>query len=106
MKTAVTTLDRETRDTYSVLCRVHDQGTPQRFADANITIIITDVNDNPPVFSVTAYTGSVQENSAVDASVLTVVATDVDIGANAAITYTLDTSTAAGTKADTFLKVI
>ncbi|XP_076447241.1 protocadherin Fat 4-like [Babylonia areolata] len=103
--TAVTTLDRETRDTYSIWCRVNDQGTPQRYADVNVTITITDINDNPPIFSAATYTGTVAENTAVDTSILTVTATDADIGTNADITYAIDTSTTAGARARTFLKV-
>ena len=105
LDTAVTTLDRETLDTYIIWCRVNDQGTPQRYADVNVTITITDINDNPPIFSATTYSGSVAENSAVGTSILSVVATDADIGVNAAITFTLDASTTAGAKADTFLQV-
>lgn len=105
LDTAVTTLDRETLDTYVIWCRVNDQGSPQRYADVNVTVTITDINDNPPVFSATTYAGSVAENTAVGTSVLSVAATDADIGANAAITFTIDASTTAGAKADTSLQV-
>ena len=103
--TAVTTLDRETMDTYIIWCRVNDQGSPQRYADVNVTVTITDINDNPPIFSAATYTGTVAENTAVSSSVLTVAATDADIGVNADITFTIDASTTAGARADTFLQV-
>ena len=71
----------------------------------DVKVTVTDLNDNAPVFSAGAYSGSVAENSAVGVSVLSVVATDADLGLNADITFTLDASTAAGARADTFLQV-
>lgn len=103
--TAVSTLDRETQASYLVRCRVYDQGSPQRFADVNVSITITDVNDNPPVIAAGSYNVSVAENSAVMTSVLTISATDADIGVNADITYSIDTSTTRDFRASKYLQV-
>jgi hypothetical protein len=62
VSTATTTLDRETQDTYTFWCRVTDQGVPQRFDDVNVTITISDVNDNPPIFAPVTYTSKFVEN--------------------------------------------
>ena len=43
-----------------------------------LTVTITDVNDNTPVFSPSYYTFSISENIAVNAAVGTVTATDDD----------------------------
>ena len=67
-----------------------DQGTPPRSDQIDVTVTIDDVNDNDPIEAQSAYTFTVDENSAVDTAVGTVVATDADAGANALLVYTLD----------------
>ena len=103
--TTTTALDRETADTYSIWCRVQDGGSPFRTANVNVTVTVTDVNDNQPAFDQTSYSVSVLENSAVGTSIATYTVTDLDTGANGAVTLSIDTSTAAGTLANTFLSV-
>ncbi|XP_055958239.1 protocadherin Fat 4 [Patella vulgata] len=105
---AITTsgaLDRETSDTYVIRCRVQDKGSPIRSADVNVTITIQDLNDNTPVFDSTTYASTTIENSAFGTSILQVTVTDADIGVNKAVTLSIDTSTAQGTTADTFLAI-
>ncbi|XP_046548571.1 LOW QUALITY PROTEIN: protocadherin Fat 4-like [Haliotis rubra] len=97
-------LDRETIDTYSFRCRAKDGGTPQLTGDVNVTIVIDDLNDNPPVFNSLRYTGSVNENTAAGTSILTVTVTDADAH-NGAITLSIDTSTPEGVRGDQFLTV-
>lgn len=55
----------------------------------NVTINVTDINDNPPVFTFTEYMTSVAENSLIGSSVIQVIATDKDSGSNAHVTYSL-----------------
>ncbi|XP_046545181.1 protocadherin Fat 4-like [Haliotis rubra] len=97
-------LDRETINTYSLRCRAKDGGTPQLTGDVNVTIVIDDLNDNPPVFNSLQYTGSVNENTAAGTSILTVTVTDADAH-NGAITLSIDTSTPEGVRGDQFLTV-
>ncbi|XP_071083745.1 protocadherin Fat 4-like [Haliotis cracherodii] len=97
-------LDRETIDTYNLRCRAKDGGTPQLTGDVNVTIVIDDLNDNPPVFNPTQYTGSVNENTVAGTSILTVTVTDADAH-NGAITLSIDTSTPEGVRGDQFLIV-
>lgn len=54
-----------------------------------VTIHISDVNDNPPVFSQSVYKTSVDENVRAGSSVLQVFATDKDTGINGRVTYLL-----------------
>ncbi|KAL3853661.1 hypothetical protein ACJMK2_017186 [Sinanodonta woodiana] len=98
-------LDREALPEYQFLVRAIDGGTPRLSSEANVTITISDYNDNPPVFGNTTYAGSTVENQPVGTSVLTVVVTDADIGINAAITLSIDTSTGNGVTANQYLKV-
>lgn len=52
-----------------------------------MTILVLDVNDNAPVFQGRDYAVTVPEDVAVGTAVLRVMATSVDIGPNAEITY-------------------
>lgn len=53
----------------------------------DLTILVLDVNDNAPVFQRRDYAVTVPEDVAVGTEVLRVLATSVDIGPNAEITY-------------------
>ncbi|ESO89853.1 hypothetical protein LOTGIDRAFT_124131, partial [Lottia gigantea] len=98
-------LDREMTSTYIINCRVKDQGSPSKYTLENVTINILDQNDNSPVFDSTKYASTTVENSPVGTSILQMTVTDADLGANAVVTLTIDTSTALGTSANTFLAV-
>ncbi|CAL8258339.1 unnamed protein product [Lota lota] len=81
-------LDRESVDRYLLKVRATDNGSPPRYTDHSLTVNILDVNDNAPVVeSRRGYNVSVSENVGGGTSVLRVVATDRDIGANAMLFY-------------------
>ncbi|XP_056910340.1 protocadherin Fat 3 isoform X4 [Takifugu flavidus] len=82
-------LDRESQDSYRLRVQATDQAG-QRGAlssQVNLTILVLDVNDNAPVFQRRDYGVTVPEDVAVGTEVLRVLATSVDIGLNAEITY-------------------
>lgn len=80
-------LDRETQGIYNLAVIASDQGQPRLSAVLNLTVVIDDVNDNPPVFSSSRYEVSVPEDKARGSELLTVSATDLDAGANALVKY-------------------
>ncbi|XP_053321574.1 protocadherin gamma-B5-like isoform X4 [Spea bombifrons] len=80
-------LDRETQNIYEFILTALDNGKPTKSGTALITIIITDVNDNSPIFSQDIYKASVSENTPINSIVLSVSASDKDEGSNAEITY-------------------
>ncbi|XP_036974824.1 protocadherin Fat 3 isoform X2 [Acanthopagrus latus] len=82
-------LDRESRDSYRVRVRATDQAGRQGAlsSQVDLTILVLDVNDNAPVFQRRDYAVTVPEDVAVGTEVLRVLATSVDIGPNAEITY-------------------
>ncbi|XP_036704224.1 protocadherin beta-5 [Balaenoptera musculus] len=82
-------LDRESRAEYNVTITVTDMGTPRLKTQHNITVLVSDVNDNAPAFTQTSYTLSVRENNSPALHIGTVRATDRDAGANAQVTYSL-----------------
>ncbi|XP_014384481.1 PREDICTED: protocadherin gamma-B3-like [Myotis brandtii] len=81
-------LDREEQSYHHLVLTAVDGGEPARSCTTQIRVIVADANDNPPVFTQDTYRVSVPENLPVGSSVLRVMATDLDEGINAEITYT------------------
>uniref|UniRef100_G3UEW0 Cadherin domain-containing protein n=1 Tax=Loxodonta africana TaxID=9785 RepID=G3UEW0_LOXAF len=82
-------LDRESRSEYNVTITVTDLGTPRLKTQLNVTILISDVNDNAPTFTQTSYTLFVRENNSPALHMGSVSATDRDSGSNSQVTYSL-----------------
>ncbi|XP_044138051.1 protocadherin gamma-B1-like [Bufo gargarizans] len=85
-------LDRETQDKHELILTAYDGGNPVKTDTALINIIITDFNDNSPVFTQDVYKVSVRENIPVNSTILQVSASDDDEGVNAKITYSISTT--------------
>uniref|UniRef100_A0ABM5G9X2 Protocadherin gamma-B5-like isoform X28 n=1 Tax=Pogona vitticeps TaxID=103695 RepID=A0ABM5G9X2_9SAUR len=81
-------LDREKEEMHYLILTATDGGEPRKTGTANIQVIVTDVNDNTPVFSQETYKISLKENAPVGSPVLQVKASDSDKGSNAEIFYT------------------
>ncbi|XP_012604418.2 protocadherin beta-12 [Microcebus murinus] len=82
-------LDREIRAEYNITITVTDLGTPRLQTQQNITVLVSDVNDNAPAFSQSSYTLFVPENNSPALHIGSVSATDRDSGSNAQVTYSL-----------------
>ncbi|XP_006866250.1 PREDICTED: protocadherin beta-14 [Chrysochloris asiatica] len=82
-------LDREMKAEYNVTITVTDLGTPRLKTQHNITVWISDVNDNAPTFSQTSYTLFISENNSPALLIGSISATDIDSGTNAQVTYSL-----------------
>uniref|UniRef100_A0A3Q0R1P0 Si:dkey-1m11.6 n=1 Tax=Amphilophus citrinellus TaxID=61819 RepID=A0A3Q0R1P0_AMPCI len=82
-------LDFEEQSIYHFQIKAKDGAWVPKTGTLNVTVIVMDVDDNPPVFSSSEYVTSVPENSAVGTNVLEVMATDMDSAANAQIFYSL-----------------
>ncbi|XP_015340703.1 protocadherin beta-7 [Marmota marmota marmota] len=82
-------LDREQNTEYSITITVTDLGTPRLKTEHNITVLVSDVNDNSPAFTQTSYTLLVHENNQPALHIGSIRATDRDSGTNAQITYSL-----------------
>ncbi|XP_047411321.1 protocadherin gamma-B4 isoform X18 [Sciurus carolinensis] len=82
-----TPLDREKQKSYHLTLTALDLGDPPLSSTAQIQILVTDANDNPPVFSQEIYRVSLPENVRPGTTVLRVTATDQDEGVNAEITF-------------------
>ncbi|NWZ21788.1 CELR2 protein, partial [Asarcornis scutulata] len=83
-------IDREAKEKYELLLVASDNGIPQRQNFTYVSIQVLDVNDNAPQFTRAQYSASVRVATAKEgASVLSVSATDLDIGNNSIISYSL-----------------
>ncbi|XP_065146664.1 protocadherin gamma-C5-like isoform X32 [Paramisgurnus dabryanus] len=82
-------LDRESNSEYEVVLNAVDAGSPPLSSRKVVTIRISDVNDNPPVFSEKSYTVYTKENSVHDTILCSVSAHDPDLGENAKMSYSI-----------------
>ncbi|XP_023139511.3 protocadherin alpha-8-like [Amphiprion ocellaris] len=80
-------LDREKNQELKLILTAVDGGNPPRSGTLNVTVIVLDSNDNHPTFSQEVYSVTIPENAEADTSVITVIATDLDEGANGEIEY-------------------
>ena len=85
-------LDRESVSSYSIVVTVVDEMTDRASSTANTTqviINILDVNDNAPTFNQTSYTAQTEEERRPPVDVLTVRASDPDLGTNGDVTFSI-----------------
>ena len=82
-------LDREEKDRYNVTVIATDNGSLPLTSSMEITVIVRDVNDNPPVFFQLSYNATVKENLPPGLSIFTVQASDEDTGLNGKIEYSI-----------------
>lgn len=68
-------LDFEIKPLYNLTVVVSDRGVPQRSSSVAAMITITDVNDNPPVFTRAEYTVSLSEGAASGTEIIRLTAT-------------------------------
>ncbi|XP_060803701.1 protein dachsous [Amyelois transitella] len=82
-------LDREARSSYTLNVVATDKGSPPLHASRIISLRVTDVNDNTPVFAESEYKASVQEAALPGTPVVQVSASDADEAENSEIRYSL-----------------
>nr|XP_032651459.1 cadherin-22 isoform X3 [Chelonoidis abingdonii] len=89
IRTAVANLDRETQDWYEVVIQATDMAGQLGglSGSTTVTIVITDVNDNPPRFPQKMYQFSIVETALVGTAIGRVKAEDSDVGENTDMTY-------------------
>ncbi|KAK2823108.1 hypothetical protein Q7C36_019708 [Tachysurus vachellii] len=82
-------LDRERVSQYNVTVVANDEGTPSLSSSNVITVHVSDVNDNAPLFTAPVINISVRENSQVGGLMTSLTAGDLDVGENAIVSYSL-----------------
>ncbi|XP_033830303.1 protocadherin-18b isoform X1 [Periophthalmus magnuspinnatus] len=82
-------LDREKRSEYSLTVIAEDRGSPSLSTIKHFTVQVLDENDNPPHFEKNRYEVFKSENNSPGAYLMTVVASDPDLGTNGQVTYSV-----------------
>ncbi|XP_053369949.1 protocadherin gamma-A11-like isoform X17 [Clarias gariepinus] len=98
-------LDREKRSEHNITIIAADEGSPSLSTNKTLTLKISDVNDNAPVFQRHSYTAYVMENNSPGVSIFAVTATDRDSGNNARISYFLEDLSVNGVSASSYISV-
>ncbi|XP_036933952.1 protocadherin alpha-8-like [Acanthopagrus latus] len=80
-------LDREKQSHYDLTITAKDAGQPPLSSEKTISVVVSDVNDNSPEFSLSPYTFYVTEANEPGTSVFSVKAFDRDENDNALISY-------------------
>ncbi|KAK7465106.1 hypothetical protein BaRGS_00037727, partial [Batillaria attramentaria] len=93
--TTTQALDRERRDQYTYLVLAYDTAGQSDTASAVVLVTVVDENDNDPGFSLPAYEITVPENTD-QRNILTLNASDKDLGENGRVTFTLLNTSLAG----------
>ncbi|XP_030001918.1 protocadherin beta-16-like [Sphaeramia orbicularis] len=99
------TLDREIATQYNITVTCSDEGVPSLSSSVTLTLQISDVNDNPPVFERSSYEAYIVENNTPGLSIFTVKATDSDWNQNARVSYILEDSSVNGVPVSSYVSV-
>nr|ABL75899.1 protocadherin 2G24 [Takifugu rubripes] len=98
-------LDRERESEYNITVSCSDEGVPSLSSSVTLTLQISDVNDNPPVFERSSYEAYIVENNTPGLSVFTVKARDADWNQNARVSYILEDSSVNGVPVSSYVSV-
>ncbi|XP_026095438.1 protocadherin gamma-A11-like isoform X17 [Carassius auratus] len=98
-------LDRERVSEYNISVTCADEGVPSLSSSVTLSLKISDVNDNAPVFDKSSYEASVQENNTPGLSIFTVRARDADFNQNARVSYILEDSSVNGVPVSSLVSV-
>ncbi|XP_076148299.1 protocadherin gamma-A4-like isoform X18 [Alosa pseudoharengus] len=89
-------LDRERNSEYNITVTCSDEGLPSLSSSVTLSLQISDINDNAPLFEKSTYVASIMENNSPGLSIFTVKARDVDWKQNARVSYILEKSSMSG----------
>ncbi|XP_041845385.1 protocadherin gamma-A11-like isoform X24 [Melanotaenia boesemani] len=98
-------LDRERASEYNITVTCSDEGGPSLSSSVTLTLQISDVNDNAPVFQRSSYEAYIVENNTPGLSIFTVKATDADWNQNARVSYILEDSSVNGVPVSSYVSV-
>ncbi|CAF91491.1 unnamed protein product, partial [Tetraodon nigroviridis] len=98
-------LDRERESEYNITVSCSDEGAPSLSSSVTLTLQISDVNDNAPVFERSSYQAYIVENNSPGLSIFTVRARDADWNQNARVSYILEESSVNGVPVSSYVSV-
>ncbi|XP_027722594.1 protocadherin-23 [Vombatus ursinus] len=82
-------LDREAASAHKLMIEAWDGGSPRLTGRLQVEVRVLDENDNPPVFNQSEYRATVPEDAPPGTAVCRVHATDLDLGPNGEVRYSL-----------------
>lgn len=94
--TTTTTLDREQMDVHYFRVVATDDSFPPRSGTTTLQVNVLDCNDHGPTFEAVTIDASIREGATVGSSIITLRATDKDIGKNAEIEYAIQSVNGGG----------
>ncbi|CAF4748007.1 unnamed protein product [Rotaria socialis] len=84
--------DREQHSNYSIVLIVEDNGLKNRHRTVRaLQLIITDINDSPPIFTQPFYIVTIEEEKEYKQAIIQIHANDADLNENSQISYELIT---------------
>jgi cadherin EGF LAG seven-pass G-type receptor 1 len=83
--TTLTSLDRELVELHYFRVTAVDDSFPPRSGTTTLQINVLDANDHAPIFEASEYDASIRESVSVGSTVVTLKATDQDVGRNAEV---------------------
>ncbi|XP_038849295.1 protocadherin beta-16-like [Salvelinus namaycush] len=98
-------LDRERASEYNISVTCSDEGVPSLSSSVTLSLQISDVNDNAPVFERSSYEAYIIENNTPGLSIFTVKARDADWNQNARVSYILEDSSVNGVPVSSYVSV-
>ncbi|KAM6924223.1 protocadherin-18-like isoform 2-T2 [Xenentodon cancila] len=98
-------LDREKRSEYSLTVIAEDRGSPSLSTIKHFTVQVLDENDNPPRFEKSRYEVFKSENNSPGAYLMTVVASDPDLGTNGQVIYNILDTLVQGSPISTYVTI-
>ncbi|OCT88392.1 hypothetical protein XELAEV_18017023mg [Xenopus laevis] len=85
-------LDREKISSYNITIVATDRGSPQLSTRKCIRFDVSDVNDNAPAFMKSKFDAYLAENNLPGASIYCIFASDLDVGDNAKVIYSISST--------------
>ena len=98
---AINNTDRELTPLYVLRIEASDGGVPVLTANLTVLVVITDFNDNIPVFTQDTFSISISESTSVQSSIFRFSATDGDEGVNKEFEFSIQDSLRANFSVDT-----
>ncbi|XP_036403649.1 protocadherin beta-16-like [Megalops cyprinoides] len=98
-------LDRETDSEFNISVTCSDEGVPSLSNSVTLSVQISDVNDNAPVFERRSYEAHVKENNSPGLSIFSVKARDADWNQNARVSYILEDGIVNGVSVSSYVSV-
>lgn len=87
-------LDRERHHMYNLTVEASDNGNPPRMSTNSLIIYVNDINDHAPVFKNKMVKLSISETTEIGSFIASMLATDLDSGINAKLTYSIESGNA------------